>query len=366
MSSHFNAGLLPIWKHPIIPRQRIGDIDSLSGTYYTPRTTTLNAGDAVPGFPGMIIMDRALVDSGQSREWSIQAEGSLDNSQPTKMLSRSEARSIGAAFESINERKVSWQTSRKACTGMASSDIITATDGPHGFANGQRVCFLSLTGGVGLTAQSLSTIAVVYFIINVTSTTFQVALTADGSAVNFTTDISAGYFMAAEFFPGTPHVLWPNMYLTECRPSDNMTPWRMADCTYVGKMWDKPYHRVVTVSGQQVSSPDKVTLSGLTDGDDYLRYRTVELPEIMVTDTYVDVSALPTGNIPSSHSEGGTPPNPPSIRSLEISGSDDEVTYQWPNQWSEIGTNHIDTLSSGITVTIYARVYKYKWPILPK
>jgi hypothetical protein len=364
MSPYFQAGAgnLPLWKHPIQPRKRLAAIDSLSGTYYTDRATVLNPGDAVPGYPGMIIMDLDHIDTGVSIAYSIQAEGSLDNTLPTKLLSRSESRSISANFESIQEQKTSWQTARKAITGVASTDIITTTDGAHGFSDGQRFCFLSLTGGAGLTPQSLSTIAPVYFARDTTSTTLKAAATSGGSAVNFTTDISAGYLMAAEFFPGTPHSLWPTMYLSEVRASDNGTPWRIADCTYIGKMWDKPYHRVITVNGQQVSSADKVTLPGVTGGDSDLRYRSVELPEVIVTDTYVDVADLPTALIPSCTS----PPNPPTIQSLTLSDDADLTVKQWPNEWSLVGTAHIETISSGISLTIYSKTFRYKWPYLPK
>ncbi len=360
--NHFNAGQLPIWKHPIQYRRRLADIDSLSGTYYTPRSTTLNAGDAVPGFPGMIIQDLGSVDSGQSMEWSIQAEGSLDNTLAEKLLSRSESRAIGASFETFQERRLTWQSARKACTGVASTDVISTAE-PHGLANDQRICFLSLTGGTGLTAQSLTTLATVYWLRDVTSTSFKVAESSGGAAVDFTTDISAGYFMCAEYFPGTPHKDWPNMYLTECRPSDNNTPWRIADCSYVGKMWDKPYQRVITVNCQQVNTTEKVTLA-ITDGDSYLRYRAVDLPEVVVTDTYVSVTGLPTASVPLSQSEGGIPPNPPEIRDLFITGTDDELVYQWPNGFSLVAVQHVETINSGIPVTIFSLVYKYKWPQL--
>lgn len=368
MMPYFQAGAgnLPLWKHPIQPRKRLAAIDSLSGTYFTDRSTVLNPGDAVPGYPGMIIMDLDSIDTGVSIAYSIQAEGSLDNTLPTKLLSRSEGRSIGANFESIQEQKTSWHTARKAITGVASTDIITATEGPHGFSDGQRFCFLSLTGGAGLTAQSLSTIAPVYFARDTTSTTLKASATSGGSAVDFTTDISAGYLMAAEFFPGTPHSTWPTMYLSEVRASDNGTPWRIADCTYIGKMWHKPYHRVITVNGQQISSAEKVTLDGITDGDTDLRYRSVELPEVIVTDVYVDTATLPTHLIPASHSGYGTPPNAPTIQSLTLSSDADSTVKQWPNEWSLVGTAHIETISSGISLTIYSKTYRYKWPYLPK
>lgn len=362
MTPLFKTGKLPLWQYPIRTKRRLGEIDSLSGTYFTERSTTLNPGDAVPGYPGMIIQDLDPIDSGGSIAWSLQAEGSLDNTLAEKLISRSESRSIGASFETFQERRISWQTARKACTGVASTDIIsTAT--AHGLADGQRICFLSLTGGAGLTAQSQTAIATVYWMRDVTSTTFKVSATSGGAAVDFTTDISAGYFMVAEYFPGTPHADWPNMYLVEARPSDNITPWRTVDCSYVGKMWDKPYHRVITVQGQQVNSSEKVPLD-ITDGDTNLRYRAVDLPEIVITDTYVGVEDLPTDSIPSSHSEGGTPPDPPSLRSLSITGTDDQLVYQWPNGWSRVATQHVESLSSGIPLTIYANVYKYKWPTL--
>jgi hypothetical protein len=131
-------------------------------------------------------------------------------------------------------------------------------------------------------------------------------------------------------------------------------------------MWDKPYHRTITVNGQQVSSTDKVTLTGVGDGDSELRYRAVELPEVVVTDVYIDTEALPTVNIPSSHSEGGTPPNPPSIRSLSLSSDAEKSVKQWPNEWSLVGTAHIETISSGISLSIYSKTYRFKFTYLPK
>lgn len=364
MSPYFQAGAgnLPLWRDVPVTQQRLAAIDSLSGTFVTDRATVLNPGDAVPGFPGMIIMDFRKRDTGVSFTYELQAEGSLDNTLPTKLLSRSEGRSIGANFESIQEQKTSWHTGRKAITGVASTDIITTTEGAHGFSDGQRICFLSLTGGTGLTAQSLSTIAPVYWVRDATSTTFKVSATSGGSAVNFTTDISAGYLMAAEFFPGTPHSTWPTMYLSEVRASDNGTPWRIADCTYIGKMWHKPYHRVITVNGFQISSNEKVVLDGVPGGDSDLRYRLVELPEVALTDTYVSVSDLPTVDIPSIE----TPPDPPAIFAGTISGSDDETVLQWPYGWSKIGTQHVESINSGIPLTIFSISYKFKHQVLPK
>lgn len=76
-----------------------------------------------------------------------------------------------------------------AVTGVASSDIFTAT--AHGLRSGQPVVLNSLVGGAGLTADSL------YWVIVLTANTFQLSTILGGSVVNFTTDLTAGFFNAA-------------------------------------------------------------------------------------------------------------------------------------------------------------------------
>jgi len=70
----------------------------------------------------------------------------------------------------------------------AAADDIVDTTTEHDFTAGQRVRFTSLTGGSGLTAGTI------YYVIsaNLGDTTFQVSATEGGSAINFTTDITAG------------------------------------------------------------------------------------------------------------------------------------------------------------------------------
>jgi N4-gp56 family major capsid protein len=70
----------------------------------------------------------------------------------------------------------------------AAADDIIDTTAAHGFVAGDRVVFTALTGGAGLSTNRE------YFVIaaNLAATTFQVSTTLGGSAVNFTTDITAG------------------------------------------------------------------------------------------------------------------------------------------------------------------------------
>lgn len=70
-----------------------------------------------------------------------------------------------------------------ATTGDASSNVLTQTG--HGYANGDEVYFTSLTGGAGLALYTN------YFVRDVTTDTFKLALTPGGTAIDFTTDITA-------------------------------------------------------------------------------------------------------------------------------------------------------------------------------
>lgn len=71
-----------------------------------------------------------------------------------------------------------------AATGVASTDVVTATG--HDFVNGSLVYFSAITGGAGLTANTI------YFVRDLSGATFKLAATATGPAMDFTTDISAG------------------------------------------------------------------------------------------------------------------------------------------------------------------------------
>jgi hypothetical protein len=69
-------------------------------------------------------------------------------------------------------------------TGNATTDVLTGTvDAP---AAGSLVYFASITGGSGLSANRM------YSVINPSGLTFQLADTPSGSAINFTTNITAG------------------------------------------------------------------------------------------------------------------------------------------------------------------------------
>lgn len=71
-----------------------------------------------------------------------------------------------------------------AITGAEATDIITATG--NDFTDGMAVVIPTLTGGAGLTANTI------YYVRDRSTHTFKLAASAGGTALNFTTDISAG------------------------------------------------------------------------------------------------------------------------------------------------------------------------------
>lgn len=73
---------------------------------------------------------------------------------------------------------------RWACTGVASTDIITCLN--HTFTNNQKVTFSDRTGAAELDVEDL-------WVISATATTFQVSLSLGGGALNFTTDMTVGF-----------------------------------------------------------------------------------------------------------------------------------------------------------------------------
>jgi len=72
----------------------------------------------------------------------------------------------------------------RACAAAASTDTVTCTG--HGLGVGDEVFFKALTGGAGLTAD------VTYYARDITATTFKVAATRGGPALDITTDLTAG------------------------------------------------------------------------------------------------------------------------------------------------------------------------------
>lgn len=76
------------------------------------------------------------------------------------------------------------QTAYASVTGNATTEIVTITGAT--LANGMQVTFTNIVGGSGLTANTA------YYVIAASGATCQLSLTEGGSAIDFTTNITAG------------------------------------------------------------------------------------------------------------------------------------------------------------------------------
>lgn len=85
----------------------------------------------------------------------------------------------------------------KSLTGVASTDVITSS--AHGYSDGDLVVLSGLSGGAGLAT------GFPYFVRDSTTNTFKLALVPAGTAVDFTSDLSAGTAnRLAELSGGSP------------------------------------------------------------------------------------------------------------------------------------------------------------------
>lgn len=85
-------------------------------------------------------------------------------------------------------------------TGAAATDLLTSTG--HSLQAGERIRFTELTGGTGLSINTT------YWVISsgLTANDFKVSLTLGGSAVNFTTDVTAGAWLRLGTVDAIPEI----------------------------------------------------------------------------------------------------------------------------------------------------------------
>ena len=94
------------------------------------------------------------------------------------------AGSVSITADDTNDRlklEVTGYTPVTGCTAAASTDVISKT--AHGFSNNDDIIFTSLTGGAGLTVDTVT-----YWVVDAAADTFKVSATRGGAAVNITTD----------------------------------------------------------------------------------------------------------------------------------------------------------------------------------
>lgn len=318
-------------------------------------------GQQHPEFPGLIIDEVREREIFPNRAYvsSLTAIGDSRGTKPTKVVQRGESQTLDIGWDEFQVEYLTWLARWRDCTAVASTEVFSCAG--HGYANGQKVVFRALTGGAGITPMSATSRGVVYYVIAVTPTTFQISATLGGSALNVTTNLTAGQVCAAEFVKGHVHPDYPNMYAVDVQRMDRNTDWQRVMVRYRGMMEAKPYKRIISCNGQTMSSGEPI-IWDFPDGWASAANSSVNLPKIVCTDTYLTTDALATDEIPYSQSEGATPPDPPDIRSISVFGTPDRLTFHWPNGWSRVDEGHVDSIPLA-GVNLKKRVTEYVWPI---
>lgn len=349
---------------PKLMRSRT-DVDQLRETWSADFFDDLIEGQTHPQRPGMIIDQIDATEEMPSTAdvpgiytLDVTSLGSYDNTRPLKILAENDAVTLAAGFDRKEITYLAWSDAR-SITGSSSTNKIYCPG--HRFAAGARVLFRDITGGSGIMPATIAgAVGTMYYVINPTALDFQVAITAGGSAVSLGTDITAGTIEDGTFAKGHPHPDWSQMYLTAVTRSRTAnSQWFTYQCTYEGIMQGKSYNRIITCNGQVMSG--RIAWDFPDASTDVLN-REVQLPEIVITDTKLMNGSLPTMSIPLTQSEGGTPIDAPSMRSIYIYGSDDVLVYPWPNGWTFQQVND-SAVIAGTNIRVVQYVYRYVFPV---
>ncbi|HRJ10342.1 MAG TPA: hypothetical protein PLP58_17315 [Prosthecobacter sp.] len=346
---------------PEILRARL-DVDTLNESWQVGSEDYFIEGAPHPERPGMIIDQIRLREEipGYAYVAAITALGDSRGTRPTKLLRRSDKRTLDIGWDEFSEELLTWEARWKNVLCTASTDIFT-TGIPHAFRDGDAVMFRDLTGGAGITGGSANALGATYYVRYLTAQSFEVAATPGGSKVNVTSNLTGGTVSLARFVKGARHPDHAHMWLVEISATDDATDWRRVVCQYRGLMESKPYKRIITCNNQQMSSSEPIFWD-FEDGWEDARYSQVNLPKIVCTDTYLTTDAPATDEIPWSQGEGATPPDAPDIRSLVITGDVDQITWHWPAGWSRISENTLDSIPL-VSVNLKQRVTEFVWPV---
>lgn len=181
-------------------------------------------------------------------------------------------------------------------TSAAADDIIDCVG--HGFVENDPVIFTSLTGGTGLTAGTR------YYVIaaNLATDTFQVSATVGGSAVNFSSDITAGSVRKHGVGGGAGDAGSPEMYTYTFTPAatlNDLQPvnWEVADDTQnfsvagcIGQSLELSYDRESGVAGATASYLGQRAVAQAVTGS--LSDRTVEDINAALFVAYIDSTTI--------------------------------------------------------------------------
>ena len=163
---------------------------------YTKQATARQLGDIDSAHP-FIMSDGGANPVVDEMAWQIEVrlkeikrdiEFTLINgtfNEPANNSTKRQTRGLLAAI-TTNSTDLAGTSDATEAGSSSSDDVLVAA--AHGLADGDKIQFTALTGGAGLVTNKT------YFVVNKTTGTFQLSETSGGSAIDFTTDISAGTF----------------------------------------------------------------------------------------------------------------------------------------------------------------------------
>lgn len=239
-----------------------------------------------------------------------------------------------------------------AVTGSASTHRVAWV--AHGLSDGDVVTFVTLIGGYLLVTKTP------YYVINATADDFQLAATAGGAAINFSSNITAATIQAGSASTFTTDGAsmrvrpikpgFESCWITERRKRKARAKdyWEL-DLQLKGLKQEeddsKPVKRRINTTGQTVTND---AYGGITISGQYLGFppqligsvgfsppdllgppiaAEFDLPQISVTDTMITTTAPPTELVPGYW----VPDDAPTI--TVFSPSSDDYTYHCPSGW---------------------------------
>lgn len=363
-------GIFEGWMPGLRKKRRINDLDTITGSYLADSEDALMPGDAVPDFPGMIIMDADEEENaGGSVAYRINGMGSLDNLRPAKIVSTRIRRSNEPTWDSLSQ-ELYHPLCDEYFFGAGTDDRLNV--GLARFADDDVIKILSVTGAAPLDTETT------YYVVNADSNYIKLSLTPGGDPVDITTT-GTGSLVLAQFARGSQYVALnvgsiSSLYLSEVESDDQSEhnlPFKRVRLNYLGIYGPKPYKRSITVNGKTISNDNfRVLFPGGGWGD--FRKGTAQQPTLEVSDIHVFATDpnlyehVPTSDVFDEAGESRTIPaaivipSPPNVNTIfgSISGSD--VVSQWPNRWSFVGCEKVDEIP-GTTVVMIRKVWRYEW-----
>lgn len=356
------------WGPGLRTQRRIGQLDTLQGTYINSDPSTPELGTAVPDYPGMLCEDVVTTDDGcGTYEHRVSAVGNLYGSRPQKLIKDRKTRSNDPNWDS-SVRDL-YHDCWDELTGTASTAFNGINNLTHRFHMGDPVVITSVGGSCGLA------VGTIYYVQALNGNLgFRLSATLGGSAVTITGNVTVTV-AHKDLARGQAHPKQPGMFLFDVdTEEDEVLPWALCRCSYRGIYGPKPYKRSISVNGKTISGDSfKVGFPG--GGWEDFRRGTAQQPTLEVSDIQafaIDPDLyqfVPTSDIFNVAEEEDREipdsiliPDPPDVNPIFGLVFGDNTVSQWPNHWSFVGCERVDSLP-GSTIVLIRKVWRYEWPL---